>query len=140
VSEFQNSESRLIELKKLGELKEAGLLSEQEFEEEKNRLLNSTVEPSEGDLYKAGSYESRPATASTKFRRNPILSIIFFAWLGLVIVSNLFNSPLTGLLLLVVIEIILFFVSKKKGKKIGLTPRIIALIKSVRQKKLEDDK
>lgn len=131
MSEFQNSDDRLIELKKLGELKEAGLLSDEEFESEKNRLLNTTVRSSEGELYKAGSHESRPATAATKFRRHPILSIILFAWLCLV-----FLNP-AGLVLLGVIEIVLFFVTRKREKRFGLTPWIISL---VYKKKSDTDK
>ncbi len=122
MSEFQNSESRLVELKKLGELKEAGLLSDEEFEAEKNRLLNATVQTSESEMYKAGSHESKPATARTKSGRNPILSFILFAWLCLV-----FLNP-AGLVLLGLIEIVLFFVSKKREKKFVLTLWIISLV------------
>lgn len=132
MSEFQNSENRLAELKKLGELKEAGLLSDEEFEAEKNRILNSTKQSPEGELYKAGSYESRPATPATKFRRHPILSVIFFAWFGLLFVPVLLRDPLTGLVLLVIVESILFFVSKKRGKKIGLTPMILSWLKQTK--------
>lgn len=131
MSDFQNSDSRLIELKKLGELREAGLLSDEEFESEKNRLLNATVQSSEREMYKAGSHESKPATVATKSGRNPILSYILFAWLCLV-----FLNP-AGLVLLGLIEIVLFFVSRKREKKFVLTLWIISL---VRKKKLDIDK
>jgi hypothetical protein len=122
VSELNSNESRLAELKKLGELKESGLLSDEEFEAEKNRILNGKEQSSEGGLYKAGSYKNRPATFATKFGRNPIRHTILTAFIGLLFIPAFLGDPLLALSLLIVIEIILFFVSRKREKKIGLVP------------------
>jgi len=126
VSEFQNSESRLVELKKLGELKEAGLLSDEEFEAEKSRLLNATVRASEGEMYKAGSHESKPATAATKSGRNPILSFVLLAFFCLILL-NPFVLVLVGL-----IEIILYIISRKREEKISLVGWIKSLFRNLK--------
>jgi len=125
VSEFQNSESRLVELKKLGELKEAGLLSDEEFEAEKSRLLNATVRASEGEMYKAGSHESKPATAATKSGRNLILSFVLLAFFCLILL-NPFVLVLVGL-----IEIILYIISRKREEKISLVGWIKSLFRKI---------
>ena len=125
MSEFQNSESRLVELKKLGELKEAGLLSDEEFEAEKSRLLNATVRASEGEMYKAGSHESKPATAATKSGRNLILSFVLLAFFCLILL-NPFVLVLVGL-----IEIILYIISRKREEKISLVGWIKSLFRKI---------
>lgn len=126
MSEFQNSDDRLAELKKLGELKEAGLLSDEEFEVEKNRLLKATVRASEGEMYKAGSYESKPATASLNSGRNPFLTFILLAFFCLIFL-NPFVLVLVGL-----IEIVLYVISRKREERISLLRWIKSLFGKIK--------
>lgn len=72
MSELNNNENRLAELKKLGELRAAGVLSDEEFEVEKNRILSATMQPIESDLYKAGSFATRPIEST----RRPVDSTV----------------------------------------------------------------
>jgi hypothetical protein len=135
MSDFQNSDSRLVELKKLGELKEAGLLSDEEFEAEKKRLLIATTEAShseslDSERYQAGSYKTNSQVEWEKFDRSSLSLLLKRAawftlvasiiWVPLALLFPAIAFPL--LFLLWLLEIVFAIVSKLIGKRIGLTP------------------
>ena len=131
MSELNSNENRLAELKKLGELKEAGLLSDEEFEAEKNRLLNARTEsltngPVQSERYEAGSYKSKSSVEWSKIDMNSFglaLKRGGFLWLGTVVLLTLFPDPaITIFVYVVLIEIVLLIVSKLIGKRIGIFP------------------
>jgi hypothetical protein len=135
MSDFQNSDSRLVELKKLGELKEAGLLSDEEFEAEKSRILNATTEAINnesvvGERYQAGSHKTKSQKEWEKFDTSSLLPLLKRAGKGYLVVviavallSALFSAQIIPLVVcLVLLEIVFAIVSKKTGKRIGLTP------------------
>ncbi len=136
MSELNSNESRLAELKKLGELKEAGLLSDEEFEVEKNRLLNTTATSQDRELYKPGTHEGKSsepaANLAIKRRVRVILYTIVRIYAVLIpvsIVAGLSSNPSSILAILVLVELTLLFVSRKREKKIGVSPWIFEMLK-----------
>lgn len=135
MSELNSNENRLAELKKLGELKEAGLLSDEEFELEKKRLLIATTdapnsETGDSERYQAGSYKTNSQKEWEKFDTSSLLPLLKRAGKGYLVVviavavlSTLFSGQIIPFIVcLALLEIVFAIVSKKTGKRIGLTP------------------
>ena len=135
MSDFNSSEERLAELKKLGELKEAGLLSNEEFESEKNRILNTTAEATnnetgDNERYQAGSHKTKSQLEWDKFDKASLIPHLKrsgkFYLGGMVVGVPLFllfpAQIITLMVFLWLLEIVFAIVSKFIGKRIGLTP------------------
>ncbi len=135
MSEFNSSEGRLAELKKLGELKESGLLSEEEFEAEKKRILIATTETmnnesADSDRYQAGSHKTKSQLEWDKFDKSSLIPLLKrsgkFYLGGMVVVVPLFllfpAQIISLMVFLWLLEIVFAIVSKFIGKRIGLTP------------------
>ena len=135
MSELNRNENRLAELKKLGELKEAGLLSDEEFGAEKNRILHATseainIQPVDSDRYQAGSHKTKSQPEWAKFDKNLLTPRAKRAWkfylagvLPLVVLAGFYPAKTVALLFcLWLLEIIFTIVSKMTGKRIGFKP------------------
>ena len=100
---------RVTELKKLGELRDSGILTEEEFEAEKQRLLNPDPRDSKPtELYRAGSYVRTDFSPSVPQARSRALRW-FLIYLRINLVILTFGIS----------ELVLFLVRKQKRRRVG---------------------